>query len=80
MKDAVLKSSLCKTVSEEVSRKEKEFNCIITLYMGDDETDCEMDVLYLDPVRIGGRKQISITTNTADIASGIIKYFKEVEG
>lgn len=78
MRDAILTSHLDKVIREEINRKQKEFNCIITLYMADNDPICEMDVLYLDPLRVGGRRQISDVDCAAATASGIINYFKEV--
>ena len=77
--DSILTQDLCPMVKKEVTRKEKQFNCFITLYMDTDPSNgCEMQVIFLDSCTFGGRKKIATTTNAAEVASGIIKYFKEV--
>lgn len=79
MKNSVLYDDLCNEIKKQIRIKEKQYNCIITLYMADADPIVEMDVLYLDPVRTGGRKVIATDGYAATVASGIIRYFKEVQ-
>ena len=77
MRNSVVYDDLCNIVKEQIDIKQKQFNCFITLYMADADPIVEMDVLYLDPVRTGGRKVIATDGCAATVASGIIRYFKE---
>lgn len=78
MLKSILNQDLCKTIRQQIAIKEKQFNCLITLYMSNNSNDgCEMQVVYLNPASLGVRKKISLTTNSAEVAAGIIKYFKE---
>ena len=79
MRNSVLYDDLCNEIKKQIRIKEKQYNCIITLYMADADPIVEMDVLYLDPVRTGGRKVIATDGCAATVASGIIRYFKEAQ-
>lgn len=79
MMESILNQDLCKTIRQQIAIKQKQFNCIITLYTSNNPNDgCEMQVVYLKPASLGARKKISLTTNAAEVATGIIRYFKEV--
>lgn len=78
MMNSVLNSGLHNEIQKQISIKEKQFNCIITLYMedGNDKAGCDMQVVFLNSASLGPRKHISNTAAVADVATGIIKYFK----
>lgn len=76
MLESVLIQDLCEVVRKEVLRKQREFNCFITLFMSTDPSaGCEMQVVYLNGT-LGERKKISNSTCSADVARGVIRYFK----
>lgn len=76
MIESILTQDLCELVRNEVTRKEREFNCFITLFMSTDSSEgCEMQVVYLNGT-LGERKKIANSTCSADVARGVIRYFK----
>lgn len=81
MMDSVLTSSLTKVIRDEIKRKQKQYNCDITLWMDSSNPSAgvEMHVLYLNPLRMGETKKIADSTDAALVATGVIRYFKEAK-